>query len=867
MGKYLVLAMLLIVPSSKAMERAYGDCSSGGVQVNIPAAGLSTTNTGQATYWQQSFPTCTVTVYLSGITSLSITSITRSSNIVTATLSGSYPTYGINASVTVSGSSAGFNGTFTVTSVPASNKITWNQTGSNTTSSGGTVSPLAAIYSDNIATPMGNPFTSDNTGHWFFYAVNGRYDVARSGIATLGDVLLYDPPTSGTASCSASSFIGSDLSAQTAAAFASGCLTVFWSGGGTFASAIPIPSGGTIQCTDNSLYTETGGTSTIPTAIEILSGTTHATISGCHIKNNQNKFYHSILNVPSSAIVICSRAVFANCDSTGPDSTTNLTVDALRGNPSVTVTSVTGLSAGQDIVLGMPASRGSGIYTIASNWNGSNPVTLNRPVEDNCTVANQCFVGWYTNGFARDWLIKDVTITGSDTAGETLGTAHGVFISSGIYGHVNNLNCDHIGGRCEVANGFSGWIDINGGNFPADGNQVPQANGWEPCYVNSSHCTAENIKVTGATSNCIAVHGLHSTYTNLTGTGCLVSGLQVDTSEDTRVVGGTFNDNAVEGINVEGDPSFFWTTVTDLVGVEANGNGQCGVQIGNSGNVNVHVIGGWFDYNFGTPDLTGVQPTQGGGVCMDNVQQGTSVVDAHLCGNSGPGIFADGSNDGIVISGDNFAPDGTAGCTAPNGQPDIELRTGHGNIAFSQITNLVFGVNTNPIRSADVTTLIASGNYMWGFTAGVIGNTIPTNLNNLGTIAFQQLGLNGATLFQTGVVQSATSALPSVGFLRLGEADQMDWGNIAATGNLGIGVVGNSGFETFGILGSGAVTPGFFGVTVPPQSFPLPSVTNFNNGTFFWCTNCAAGSKPCTGSSTGAWAFLVQGPAQWNCPF
>jgi hypothetical protein len=59
---------------------------------------------------------------------------------------------------------------------------------------------LAPIFSDNqpVPTPLGNPFTSDIHGHWFFYAPNGRYDVMISGACvaqpwTMGDVLLFDP--------------------------------------------------------------------------------------------------------------------------------------------------------------------------------------------------------------------------------------------------------------------------------------------------------------------------------------------------------------------------------------------------------------------------------------------------------------------------------------------------------------------------------------------------------------------------------------------------------------------------------------------------------------------------------------------------
>jgi hypothetical protein len=61
---------------------------------------------------------------------------------------------------------------------------------------------LATIYSDNLLTPLANPFTADATGAWAFYAANGRYDVSLSGGGIIGtitypDLLLSDFGASG----------------------------------------------------------------------------------------------------------------------------------------------------------------------------------------------------------------------------------------------------------------------------------------------------------------------------------------------------------------------------------------------------------------------------------------------------------------------------------------------------------------------------------------------------------------------------------------------------------------------------------------------------------------------------------------------
>lgn len=61
---------------------------------------------------------------------------------------------------------------------------------------------LASLFQDNIGTVKANPFTADSTGHAFFYAANGRYDVQLSGTGiatpfTFADILLFDNAASG----------------------------------------------------------------------------------------------------------------------------------------------------------------------------------------------------------------------------------------------------------------------------------------------------------------------------------------------------------------------------------------------------------------------------------------------------------------------------------------------------------------------------------------------------------------------------------------------------------------------------------------------------------------------------------------------
>ena len=55
---------------------------------------------------------------------------------------------------------------------------------------------LASLFSDNLSTPtvLANPFTNDEDGELFFYAVNNRYNIELSGpvIETRSDVMLFD---------------------------------------------------------------------------------------------------------------------------------------------------------------------------------------------------------------------------------------------------------------------------------------------------------------------------------------------------------------------------------------------------------------------------------------------------------------------------------------------------------------------------------------------------------------------------------------------------------------------------------------------------------------------------------------------------
>lgn len=186
------LWLLLLFPCAlfAQNEPVTGHCTLGGTHAVV--SGLKSTN-----YLQGIIPSCTVTVYLTGTPSLSVTSYSVASNVATFNYSASFPLTA-GSSVTFAGFSnvygqSHFNGfTFTVlasgltssqfkVSVTAPNQVS--------TTDAGTASGLifAQVYADKFNTPLSNPFTANSAqsadpGAWLFFAsATQGYDVVLSG--------------------------------------------------------------------------------------------------------------------------------------------------------------------------------------------------------------------------------------------------------------------------------------------------------------------------------------------------------------------------------------------------------------------------------------------------------------------------------------------------------------------------------------------------------------------------------------------------------------------------------------------------------------------------------------------------------------
>jgi hypothetical protein len=808
---------------------------------------------------------------------------------------------------------------------------------------------LLAILSGRCQ-PSTNPYTAPmytNAGPLSGSCGTTLHNAAGFGLDTAGNVLYMCPGAGGVwtkvtgniisetgSACNIVLAGGGDFGAATNAAEATLGATggkICWQGGGTISTPVVMTSNVTIECSGT--YTETGGTGTTigdgveaPTAIEALNGTKnfHIVGHGCTILDYQNPFYVAKNNISSSAVVICTRGLptgsgTANCEYAGPDHQTLLTADAARGATSVTVTSTAGLAAGMDIVVG--SNRGNGEYTIASTWGGSNPVTLSEPLEDPCLTAKACYVGWYNNGFTRDFSIDNLTIKGNCNRG-TQCVGHGVFIGSATHGKITNLNCSNMGGSCGTSNGLSGYLDWDGGSFDGSGSVTSPGGsvGFTPCYFMSYHCTTRSWKVWGSTANCISINGYHMNFIDVQAEGCAVSGMVTSQAEDVHIIGGSSNSNAVQGINLVGDLSDPLTTDFEIVGVTFQSNGVCGIQLGNGGNQRGRIVGGFVQYNMDT------ELTTGGGICLNGPTAGTAVIGTRVCGN-GRGIYVTGPTNGVTLDAINFAPGdpgSVGGCLTANGV-DIAMRPTFGTLSHSTLTNLVFG--TTPISPTDVSTINSGDNYTWGFTSAGGGtmpdmwtlpapvnvrmtgsniqqldhiqtgnspaaaggfirssvdnlwcfrnstNTGDTCVENTGAAAgglpsdlfgLQSIagGFNGFRGPFYGSLISATANQASAGQVRLASSDAIHFRNSLNTGD--VVALGHSGNEvlTLGTTGGVNSAGSAKGIAIPIVTLgTLPSTPL--SGTLTYCSDCLKGSNPCTGGSSGTFAFNLDGT--WVC--
>jgi hypothetical protein len=206
-----IMPLLLLFASMSSVyafsrARLQGNCEQGNQAVQVQEM----TSLAKV---MKSYPACTATVYVTGSSGVSSGKYTSGGSITgsagqTCSMAfiggrgtGAMATVALTGTNTIAASSAlaitaNGNG---YTSTPARATL-----GNGTATCSGTavvntiVGPnKASLYLDDYGTTLENPFTADATGHWNFYADNGRYDVLLSaaGITTpftLSDNSLFE---------------------------------------------------------------------------------------------------------------------------------------------------------------------------------------------------------------------------------------------------------------------------------------------------------------------------------------------------------------------------------------------------------------------------------------------------------------------------------------------------------------------------------------------------------------------------------------------------------------------------------------------------------------------------------------------------
>jgi hypothetical protein len=179
--------MLSVNAFPAVRARSQGWCEQGNHTITVLGYASST-----ATPVQRSYPSCTVTVYITG------------GGVGTVNTAGTAVTWVSGTLFNPNGQWSGLTITinavnYTIANVATTTALTLTTgAGVQAAVSYGVANAPAAIYSDDSGTALANPFVADTTGHWFFHADDGNYDVQFSGGGlsapfTFGAVPSTDP--------------------------------------------------------------------------------------------------------------------------------------------------------------------------------------------------------------------------------------------------------------------------------------------------------------------------------------------------------------------------------------------------------------------------------------------------------------------------------------------------------------------------------------------------------------------------------------------------------------------------------------------------------------------------------------------------
>lgn len=348
--------------------------------------------------------------------------------------------------------------------------------------------PAGQIFSDNMGTVLGNPFTANQTGHWFFYAANGRYDVQISGGGlaspiTFGDIPLNDPASTNTnipVPTQPLTYLRTQPNAGNNTTLQWSLLPTVYASDYNFP---PIAPGGTLTAGVSNTVTlpraplgvsgsdvghllyVSGGVGTAE-AVTITGGTC---VSGANapctiiftpanshsgawtIQSISGGLQESICAMPSSGgsvAVTSSIMLFANVSNCGK---AIVTVQKLAGSTISGGTILGGSSLGSAISEGFafPENAWNSIQAAAPNWTGLTAVTPATRVAVNNFPIGQEFQGGTT-----------VSVVGIDGAvdGPSGGTYGGALM--GVSGYTRTNNATMSGGAAAVGVYGASYIGV-----------------------------------------------------------------------------------------------------------------------------------------------------------------------------------------------------------------------------------------------------------------------------------------------------------------------------------------------------------------------------------------------------------------------
>lgn len=572
----------------------------------------------------------------------------------------------------------------------------------------GTIAGSPTITAPTITSPNITGTITGGAAATFGNIITGNIN-AGSGSITAGTVAFSGALTAGSLNniCEADRQAGADLGAKINACEAiigAGVPGEIWiAGGGTMTT--------TITPSSNHVYRFFPGTYNFPSAFQFVSLTGFKIICepGC-VLNNQQTSYQQGVNAFISPLIYVNSGTHVQHPT--------LTANGNVGATSVTVTSGTGLAAGQEVQIF--DTRFSEVNQIASSYvPGSTTVPLVRPLENNYTTARGAELDLFN--WAKNFLIRGVTCTGVNGATGSSGGC--VVLDNALDGVVEDLVCFSSAGRCYLAAHSSSRILANGIHaFNPSDNSVEN-------YITSSHNIVQNVWVTNSTANCMAIHGFHETAMNLHLWGCAQKGLQMDTGQFITVSGAVISGNGTGGVQVSGAATPFTTEATDvnLSGFQVVDNLGDGLSACTGGNSKVNITASDFLRNQGS----------NGNVYLNGCGQGTTIIGgANYGATVGSGMVLDGTMTGLNVNGVNFAPGPNQSANAVN---DLRVAA-TGNISQSQFLALEYSFSATPFLN-NGTFSLSSINYQ------ASRGSQPPNFANNGAWNFQGAQLAGTSGF------------------------------------------------------------------------------------------------------------------------